>query len=284
MGTVSLSSFVTIRVVNAHCHLNHFCHLLFICLAGSTLNPAQGNPSFAASTNTFATTSQNVTNITPGLWYPAPNLTPAPRRLAFNPTAYANGSGESLLISTGFLFLYYMMVFLSCVYRVRCSAVPNTMMFTPNSPQFPFPEFMSCPVTTPSAFQKQSVDHLATALSKFSIEVGGKMSHRRGKKLRETFQSRHEQHMLNIGRTLEEQGLLYSNHLEEQGLLYSNHLENQDLLYAKHSHNQDLRHTSRIESMRDCLKESAYAIREANDYDFLAALHTESSPESVSDE
>jgi len=76
-----------------------FCHLLLVCLAGSTLNPAQGNPSFAANANTFATTSQNATNnITRSLWYPAPNLTPAPQRLPFNPTAYANENGKSLLI------------------------------------------------------------------------------------------------------------------------------------------------------------------------------------------
>jgi hypothetical protein len=323
-----------------------FLSSFLICLAGSTLNPAQGNPSFAASANTFATPSQNVSNMTPALWNPAPNLTPAsqshsfnptayangngeycistfvhfsyyiivflncvcrvrcsavpntnrapfnstfnasvsantnvsnitpalwnpspnltpaPHRLAFNPTAYANGNGE-YHISTGFLFSYYIIIFLNCVCRVRCSAVPNTMMFTPNSPQFYFPEYMSCPVTTPSAIQKQSVDHLATALSKFSIGVGGKqMSHRRGTKLRESFQSRHEQRMLYISQTAEEQGLLYSNHVE----------------------NQDLRHTKHIESIRELLKESADAIREANDYEFLAVIHTESSPESVSDE
>lgn len=142
------------------------------------------------------------------------------------------------------------------------------MMFTPNSPQFYFPEYTSCPVTTPSAIQKQSVDHLATALSKFSIGVGGKqMSHGRGTKLRESFQSRHEQRMLYISQTAEEQGLLYSNHVENQDLHYSTHLEN-----------QDLRHTKHIKSMRELLKESADAIREANDYEFLAVIHTESSP------
>ena len=80
------------------CHLNHFCHNLFICLAGAVpnLHPASWNPTNAASVS--ANTSQNVTNLTPALWNPAPNPTPAPQSHAFNPTAYANGNGKSLLI------------------------------------------------------------------------------------------------------------------------------------------------------------------------------------------
>ena len=97
-------------------YLNNVCRPSFICLVGSTLNQAPPNPTFVTSASVH--TSANAHTFAT----PLENLTHASQRLALNPNAYTNTSGESL-ICWNRSWVKLLCTFTSIMFVVLCSSV-----------------------------------------------------------------------------------------------------------------------------------------------------------------